>query len=442
MKATEPTPTFATATDLQKILSGLTGFVPDECVEGVVDRVQRLVRENEGMVDEVLRGYERLNRVFEIARQVAHLTRALDVERVVLGQIGALLDAGAVHIFTALGEHREYRDGQQCSGEFDPRVPDNVLDRQVDHTRATRKVAVATLAGGQLVTGALTRLEEQVDVVAVFRPDCAHVIESGDLLMLESLLSFGSHTIANCELHEKLSRMSFEITRALVAAIDKKDPYTSGHSERVGFLCRLIGARLGLGAADLQVLEWSGLLHDVGKIGIPEEILMKPGKLTAEEFEVIKRHPRMGFEILRPIASFESVLGAVLYHHECPDGSGYPEGLKGPEIPLFAGVIHVADIFDALTSNRAYRSAFSMARAFEILRTDSGAKVDARIAAAFLDAFENFRAFNRGQFEALFPHLAKDRSADGAAGDAPAVAAPLNAATPAAAPPARTEGGS
>lgn len=426
VKSNESAPGSATANDLQKILSGLTGFVPDECVEGVVDRVQRLVRENEGMVDEVLRGYERLNRVFEIARQVAHLTRARDVERVVLAQIGALLESESVHIFTAMGEHRHDRAGQQCGDDFDPRVPEAVLDRQVDHTRTTRKVSVANVAGGQLVTGALIRLDEQVDVVALFRPDCAHAIESGDLLMLESLLAFGSHTIANCELHEKLSRMSFEVTRALVAAIDKKDPYTSGHSERVGLLCRLIGARLGLSAAELQVLEWAGLLHDVGKIGIPEEILMKPGKLTAEEFEVIKRHPRMGFEILRPIASFENVLGAVLYHHECPDGSGYPEGLKNQEIPLFAGIIHVADIFDALTSNRAYRSAFSMARAYEILRSDSGSKVDKRIAAAFLEAFEDFRSVNRGQFETLFPHLKRDRSLEspGAAASSPCASQP------------------
>jgi putative two-component system response regulator len=177
-----------------------------------------------------------------------------------------------------------------------------------------------------------------------------------------------------------------------VAAIDKKDRYTSGHSERVGYLAKLIGRQMGIPANELQVLEMSGLLHDVGKIGVPEGILRKPGKLTKEEYDIIKSHPRMGHEILTPIASFGGVLDGVLYHHENPDGSGYPDGLGNDEIPLFARIIHVVDVFDALTSTRSYRVAFSPEQAYEILREEAGTKLDAEVVAVFLEMVSALQA--------------------------------------------------
>jgi HD-GYP domain-containing protein (c-di-GMP phosphodiesterase class II) len=152
-------------------------------------------------------------------------------------------------------------------------------------------------------------------------------------------------------------------------------------------------------------MEWAALLHDVGKIGIPEEILCKPGKLTAEEFEVIKQHPRMGFEILRPIGSLGVILDGVLYHHEYPDGSGYPEGLVGSEIPLVARIIHVADTFDALTSTRSYREAFSLEQAFEIIRQEGGRRTDPTVSDAFFRAFEAYRRDELEDFARRFHGL-------------------------------------
>jgi HD-GYP domain-containing protein (c-di-GMP phosphodiesterase class II) len=192
------------------------------------------------------------------------------------------------------------------------------------------------------------------------------------------------------------------LTRALVAAIDQKDHYTRGHSERVGMLSRLVGRELGLSRAELQDLEWAGLLHDVGKIGIPEVILSKPGRLSLTEFESIKRHPRIGYEILRPIASFERVLTGVLHHHEQPDGNGYPSGLRGDAVPLIARIIHVADTFDALTSTRSYRRAFQVERACEIMRQDAGSRLDAGVIDVFLRVLEAYRQADPGGFAANF----------------------------------------
>ncbi len=157
-------------------------------------------------------------------------------------------------------------------------------------------------------------------------------------------------------------------------------------------------------------MEWAGLLHDVGKIGIPEEILCKPGKLSPEEFAVIKEHPRMGCEILQPIASLSVILDGVLYHHEYPDGSGYPEGLRGDDIPLVARIVHVVDTFDALTSSRPYRTAFSLKQAIEIMQAEKGRRSDAEVTDAFFRAFEEYRRNHPTDFAARFPHLAHQES--------------------------------
>jgi putative nucleotidyltransferase with HDIG domain len=144
---------------------------------------------------------------------------------------------------------------------------------------------------------------------------------------------------------------------ALATALDARDPYTAGHSQRVADLSVSIGRQMQLSEADLETLRLGALLHDIGKIGVSDAVLRKPGKLTPEEFEQIKLHPTLGARILRPLRFLDAQLAIVELHHERPDGRGYPHGLKGDEIPLFASIVHVADAFDAMTSARAYRGA-------------------------------------------------------------------------------------
>jgi putative nucleotidyltransferase with HDIG domain len=145
--------------------------------------------------------------------------------------------------------------------------------------------------------------------------------------------------------------------RALVAALDARDPYTAGHSERVSLLSVAIGHAMGLDQDDLDVLRLGALLHDIGKIGISDAILTKPDELTDEEYEAIKRHTLLGAQILRPIGFLAAHVPIVELHHERPDGRGYPHGLRGDDIPIHARIVHVADAFDAMTTARAYRAA-------------------------------------------------------------------------------------
>lgn len=370
----------------------------------LVTGIDQLVEENAGFANEVLQNYEHLNLIFDLTQQIAQVTDAGAIERLLVDRVVGLLGGTAAWVIRT----DETRVGYGTDGASDGELPLAVEDlAEVVHTvRRMRQVQVSAVAGGgHTIAGPLVRLDDEVDVVLVSRPEAAGTFSSGDMMLIESVLAFGGQIISNTELHERLRRMSLEVTRAMVAAIDKKDHYTSGHSERVGLLTRLTAAELGVPAAEQQVMEWAGLLHDVGKIGIPEDILCKPGKLTREEFEVIKQHPRMGYEILQPIASLGVILDGVLYHHEYPDGSGYPEGLEGEAIPLVARIIHVADTFDALTSTRSYRKAFSVARAFEIIKEEKGVRIDGMVADAFMRAFERYGVEEAADFAERFGHI-------------------------------------
>lgn len=170
--------------------------------------------------------------------------------------------------------------------------------------------------------------------------------------------------------------------RALATALDARDTYTAGHSERVSALSVALGRKMELSAHDLDVLRLGALLHDIGKIGISDAILCKPNALTQDEFEVIKTHPTVGAQILRSIPFLEEHIPIVELHHENPDGSGYPNGLRGQQIPLLARIVHVADAFDAMTSARAYRQGRPAADAMTELWRCAGSQFDAEVVEA------------------------------------------------------------
>ncbi|MFD3524311.1 HD-GYP domain-containing protein [Streptomyces sp. NPDC058653] len=178
--------------------------------------------------------------------------------------------------------------------------------------------------------------------------------------------------------------------RALVQAVDIKDRYTRGHSERVGRASAMIAAELGMDRERLEVLRFAGILHDVGKLGVPTRVLRKDGPLTAEERRVIELHPEYGHEIVRGIGFLGEARLAILHHHERLDGSGYPYGLAGAEIPEFARVVAVADAFDAMTSTRSYRRARPVATAVEELRRCAGSQFDPRMVGALVSALDRY----------------------------------------------------
>ena len=167
--------------------------------------------------------------------------------------------------------------------------------------------------------------------------------------------------------------------KMLAGAVDEKDPYTRGHSDRVTNYSMMIAKELGMAQEEVEKIRISAQLHDVGKIGIEDRILKKPGALTAEEYEVMKSHTIRGANILRPVEQLKEMIPGIELHHESLDGNGYPHGFKGDEIPLPARIIAVADTFDAMTTNRPYQSAHEPEYAMRIIQSITRNRLDPKV---------------------------------------------------------------
>lgn len=233
-----------------------------------------------------------------------------------------------------------------------------------------------------------------------------------DQRLFESLARQVGIAIENARLYEQVKQTFFSTAATLAEAIEKRDPYTGGHVRRVVEISLAVGEELGLTVEEKETLHLAAILHDVGKIGIRDVILLKQGPLTPEEFDQIREHPQLGAEILAPIKQLEAVIPAVRYHQERCDGQGYPDGLKGEEIPLASRIIAVADTFDAMTTDRPYRPRLSDEAAIEEIERCTGSQFDPKVVEAFMCAYragrissEALQALEKetpGRGEALF----------------------------------------
>lgn len=188
---------------------------------------------------------------------------------------------------------------------------------------------------------------------------------------------------------EQLEQAYLDMVQTLRYTVEAKDSYTRGHSDRVSEYSVLIGEKLGLPAEQIKTLRIGGLFHDIGKIGIPDSILLKPAKLTDEEYSQIKNHPSIGAHILGSAAIFQDIIPIVKHHHERYDGNGYPSKLKGEEIPYLARIAAVADTFDAMTSRRSYRGPIDVEHVKEEIKRCEGTQFDPQIAEVFIEILNN-----------------------------------------------------
>jgi HD-GYP domain-containing protein (c-di-GMP phosphodiesterase class II) len=242
-----------------------------------------------------------------------------------------------------------------------------------DTLEAIDRCVVVPLAGDDGPSGVLmafNKIDDEFDSV--------------DVKLLNAIGSNAAAFLNNHRLYSDLQELLIGVLEALTESIDAKDPYTCGHSRRVARISQTLAEMMGFDEQRVRLIYISGLLHDVGKIGVPESVLRKPGRLTAEEFELMKQHPRVGSRILSGIRQLDDVVVGILSHHERPDGRGYPDGLRGEEIPIEGRIIGLADTFDAMTSDRTYRKALPVERVAEEIRKYKGTQFDPVLADHFL----------------------------------------------------------
>jgi hypothetical protein len=373
----------------------------NEIVVALGSALHDVLAEHRGMAEELIGAYEQLGIIFEVTRRLPEVQAEAEVldlfaeslrqsfaSREVLiarprppggwtcdrapAALGgwacrvieracergsAVVEAAPSRLFTEASEDGE--EGRP-SRDGDAAGPDGEL------------MAAPVHAGGTLVCA-----------LVLVRSASSPAFRAVDMMLAESLATFCGDLIRNHRLVHELREMSIAMVRSLVNAVDQKDEYTCGHSLRVAYYATELGKRLALSEVELQMLQWSALLHDVGKIGIRDAVLKKEGKLTEEEFDHIKEHPVRSYRVVAEVGQLAGALDGILHHHERWNGTGYPDRLAGDAIPLQARIIQMADMFDALTSNRSYRPAFDWQKALQIMEEEGGSTVDPTLQRVF-----------------------------------------------------------
>ena len=241
---------------------------------------------------------------------------------------------------------------------------------------------------GAVLSVPLKLRDKPIGVITVLREESDRAFADDDEMLLSSIGSQIAVAIENYRLNLDVEHTYVETIMALALAVEAKDPYSAGHSKRVGFYAAQIGEQLGLDQETLRLLNDAGVLHDIGKIGIKDEILLKPGPLTPDEQKIMQQHPIIGEAIVKPVRSLSHVVELVRHHHEKFDGSGYPSGLKGEAIPLGARILAVADTYDSLVTDRPYRKRLTIEDAKAEFKRLSGIQYDPKVVEAFLRILE------------------------------------------------------
>jgi len=263
-----------------------------------------------------------------------------------------------------------------------PLVRNNLMSTPfAGHLPGTRNLAAATILDGRDPVGWI------VTINAERRREFGTIEAS----LLHSVAVILSTHLRNVRLFLEQEELLVSFVRSLVSTLDAKDSYTRGHSERVALVARRLADELGLSAADQELIHLSALLHDIGKIGVQDAILLKPGKLTAAEERKLRLHPVIGDDILSGLKNMRSIVPGVRNHHENYDGTGYPDRLEGEDIPLMARILSVADAYDAMGSHRPYRGGMPLSQVEAILTRGSGVQWDPQVVRAYFAARDDIR---------------------------------------------------
>jgi len=372
----------------------------DEEVKQLKEYIKNLEVINEGL----RQSFEELTTLYRLVDIIAE---ARTLERV----LNSLLDLAA-EVIPCHGAMLFLID--DTTGEIDVGLKRNISRKIENKINLQNKKKVIEWALKKNRTIALPDIKEEIDdsekVTFVLVPLIAHDkpvglldlitetpegdITSRDLSLLTILSKQAALAIENVKLYESMKKDEVNIIKALSTTVDAKDHYTSGHSQKVSEYGTHIAEEMMLQEREIEIIKYAGLLHDIGKIGMPDEIIKKPSKLSEEEFLIVRNHPVIGAKIIKEIDSLAAIVPIILHHHERFDGKGYPDKLKGEEIPVGARIIHVADAFDTMVSARAYRDMLPAELAISELRKNSGTQFDPAVVDAFIRHLRKSAVFN------------------------------------------------
>ncbi|HUB24731.1 MAG TPA: HD domain-containing phosphohydrolase [Tepidisphaeraceae bacterium] len=358
-------------------------------------KLSSLESELNGLSNQLSNTYEELTLIYEISRGMRINRQAHDFFKNACLDVLGVLGVGGLGV-ALCGQHA-HRHHPVLFGQL--AMPQDMVSRlaeallpQLCHRKSPllvndlQKDAGFAWLAGQARNLLAVPMQRQDDVLGCYfaldKPNGD--FDSQDSKLLTSIANESAIYLENAMLFDDVHGLMMGLLHSLTSAVDAKDAYTHGHSERVAALGRELATEAGLGDALAQRVYMAGLLHDVGKIGVPESVLQKTGRLTPEEFEQMKKHPQIGARILADVKQVKDLIPGVLHHHERYDGNGYPHGLSGENIPLFGRLICLADCFDAMTSNRTYRKAMPLEVALTEIRRCSGTQFDPALTEAFL----------------------------------------------------------
>jgi putative nucleotidyltransferase with HDIG domain len=317
----------------------------------------------------------------------------------IMENTAAALEAQMGSLMLVDGEKQELylktswsNNGQTVDANFRVKLGEGIMGWVAKEQRAMRSTSLVSAVGFAgtsapecaTLSVPLQLRDHPIGVITVVRESPARPFTEDDEMLLGSIGAQVAVAIENYRLNLDVERTYLETILALALAVEAKDPYSAGHSKRVGFYASKIGEEMGLDPETLRTLNDAGILHDIGKIGIKDEILLKPGALTPEERKIMQQHSVIGEAIVKPVRSLAHVVQLVRHHHERFDGAGYPDGLKGDQIPLGARILAVADTYDAMVTDRPYRKRRTLEETKTELQRNAGQQHDPNVVAALL----------------------------------------------------------
>ena len=358
--------------------------------------------ELDNLSSEIVRNYEELSLLYQLSVRLGAQPDFNKIYQIVINQVHSILPTTKVALMLIDDEQKEVTSKMVVDGEGNPlpsigipvekgitgqvistREPTIVCNVQEHPAFVKMKFPITSLLCVPISIG-----EKVIGTINIADKLDGAEFTTYDLKLASAIAGEAAVSLENSRLFSEVKDLYLSAVKSLVMAIDAKDPYTHSHSLRVSELSTAVAKTLGLEDPYVEDIKLAALLHDVGKIGVPEHVLLKPGKLSKEEWEAMKQHPLHSTQILEHFKPFKHIAHWVQYEHERHDGKGYPFGLKGQEIPLPSRIIAAADAYDAITSDRYYRKRRSEEEAINILKEHSGTQFDPNVVEAFVVAYQ------------------------------------------------------